>query len=71
MYKKLTIIFKNNPNSDDEFDGGTYSVDYENASIQITNEHILVNLKKKSESGEEYVMGFVHPIKSIVSYKGI
>ena len=41
MYKNLTIIFKNNPDSEDDFDG-TYSVDYERASFQVTNQHFIL-----------------------------
>jgi|LakMenE18May11ns_1017448.scaffolds.fasta_scaffold9887265_2 hypothetical protein len=71
MYKELTIIFKNNPDSDDEFDGGTYSITYEKAAFQISGDYMVLHLQKEDEYGNGFVQGHVLPIKSIKSYKGI
>ena len=68
MYKNLTIIFKNNPDSEDDFDG-TYSVDYERASFQVTNQHFILHLQKEDEGGNPFVEGNIFNIKSIKSYK--
>jgi hypothetical protein len=71
MYKELTIVFKNNPDSDDEFDGGTYSVTYEKAAFQISGDYMILHLQKEDESGNAYVQGNIFSIKSIKSYKGV
>lgn len=65
VYSKLTLILRNNPESYDEFDGGTYSVDYKNASFHLSNEHMIVNVHEGNE-----VVGEIIPIKSIKNYKG-
>lgn len=70
MYKELTIIFKNKPDNEDEFDGGTYSVTYEKAAFQISGNYMVLHLQKENDKGEGYVEGHVLPINSIKSYKG-
>lgn len=64
IYQKITLILKNNPDSYDEFDGGTYSLDYDNASYQLSNEHMVI---KKFEGDD--VIGDIIPIKTIKNFK--
>ena len=64
VYQKLTVILRNNPDSYDEFDGGTYNVDYNNASYHLTNEHMVIMLHK-----DDGVIGEIIPIKSIKNFK--
>jgi hypothetical protein len=69
MYKKLTIIFKNDPNSMDDFDG-TYSVNYEKASFQVSGDNFILHLQKEEKNGDSYVEGHIFPLKMIKNYKG-
>lgn len=71
MYKELTIIFRNNPNSDDDFDGGTYSVTFEKAAFQISGDYMVLHQQKEDEAGNGYVHGQIFPVKTIKSYKGV
>jgi hypothetical protein len=64
VYQKLTLILRNNPDSYDEFDGGTYNVDYNNASYYLTSDHMVITLHK-----EDSVVGEIIPIKSIKNFK--
>lgn len=65
MNKKLTIIFKNNPNSNDDFDGGTYDVTYDNSSFYISGDYMVI----ESTSGENTINGNIFHIKTIKSYR--
>jgi len=70
MYKKLTIVFKNNPNSVDEFDGGTYTVTYENTSIVVSGDYLVLTTQEQDEKGDGYVQGKIHHLKEVLSYRG-
>lgn len=65
-YKNLTILFKNNPNSDDEFEGGTHKVDFSDAVLMIAGEHLVVT--EHSEDGNS-ITGQVFPLNTVHSYK--
>jgi hypothetical protein len=71
MYKELTVIFKNSPDDEDDFGGGTHSVTYEKAAFQISGDYMVIHLQKEDEGGHGYVQGHIFPIKTIKSYKGI
>jgi hypothetical protein len=71
MYKELTIIFKNNPDNYDDFDGGTHSVTYEKAAFQLAGDYMVLHLQKEDDAGNGYVEGHILPINSIKSYKGV
>jgi len=64
-YKNLTILFKNKINQD-QWDGGTYTVDYSNVVISITGDHLI--LTEHSEDGLS-ITGTVLPLNTIISYK--
>ena len=64
-YKELTILFKDNPNSDDEF-GGTHKVVFSNVSITITGDYCVV----EEETSEKFIVGNLHPLNTIISYIG-
>ncbi len=69
-FDKIKIIFKNIPDSDDDFDGGTHDIVYGKGSIIFTNEHLVLELapKKNEESNQQKVTGHVFPIKTIKNY---
>jgi len=64
-YKELTILFKDNPNSDDEF-GGTHKVVFSNASITITGDYCVVGV----ETNKKSVVGKIYHLNTIISYIG-
>ena len=70
VYKELTIIFRDSTNMDDEF-GGTYKTTYKNVSLQITNQHMILDIHKKNEDGDTYIESHVFNLESIKSYKRI
>ena len=59
----ITVIFKDDPNSDEDF-GGTHSITYEKSTHQFTTEHMIIFTHK-----DGFVEGQVFPIKSIKSFK--
>jgi len=70
MYEKLTIVFKNNPNSEDEFDGGTHTITYENTNIMVSGDYLVLSIQKQDEKGNGYIQGKIHHLKEVLSYKG-
>jgi len=71
MYKKLTIVFKNKPNSDDEFDGGTHIISYDDASITVSGDYLVISIQNTDENGNGVVEGKIHHLREILSYKGM
>jgi len=65
-YKEIIIIFKNNLESDDIFDSGSYSVSYENVDYKIEGDYLILEVNKESE-----IEGHVLPLKSVINYKVI
>lgn len=65
-YKEIIIIFKNNSNSDDIFESGSYSVSYENVDYKIEGDYLILEIHKG-----ETIEGHVLPLKTIINYKVI
>jgi hypothetical protein len=65
-YQNLTVLFKNNPNSDDGLDGGTHKLEFVNAVIMITGNHLVIT--EHSEDGES-ITGQVFGLNTVHSYK--
>jgi hypothetical protein len=65
-YKSLSILFKNNPNSEDGLEGGTYKVDFNDAVLMITGEHLVIT--EHSEDGNT-ITGQVFKLNTVHSYK--
>jgi hypothetical protein len=63
-YKEITILFKNDPNSHDVFDTGSYSVTYENVGCQINGDYFVLEVIKENE-----IEGHILPLKTIINYK--
>lgn len=63
-YKVITILFKNDPNSYDVFDTGSYSVTYENVGYQINGDYFVLEVIKENE-----IEGHILPLKTIINYK--
>ena len=64
VYKELTVLFKNNPNSEDEFEGGTHKVVFNSASFSISGEYLVVD-----EYNDETITGQVFRLNTVHSYK--
>ena len=67
QYKELfniTLVIKNNPNDEDGFDSGTYTVDFKNSSMVFNGNNMVIETKN-----EDSVIGQVFNLKSIESYK--
>ncbi len=65
-YSRLTVLFKNNPEALDDFDGGTHAIDYHNCTLMVAGEHLII--AEHSEDGAT-VEAKIFPIKTISSYK--
>jgi hypothetical protein len=65
-YKKLTILFKNDPNSEDGLDGGTHRLVFNNTVLMLSGEHLVVT--EHSEDGDS-ITGQVFPLNTVHSYK--
>ncbi len=65
LKKNITIVFKNNYNNDDEFGGGTYSVEYDSAEIKFKGEYLLLSTLLSDSS----IKTEVHPLKTIKAFK--
>lgn len=63
-YKKLTVLFKNNPNSEDVLEGGTHKVEYNDAFIRITENHVIIE-----EYVDNTITGQVFDLNTLHSYK--
>ena len=59
----ITLIIKNTPYDDDEF-GGTYKLDFENASYRIDGGHMIIEVLRDGD-----IIGQVFELKTIKSYK--
>jgi hypothetical protein len=67
QYKELfniTLVIKNDPNDEDGFDSGTYTVDFKNSFMTINGNSMVIETKN-----EDNVIGKVFNLKSVESYK--
>jgi hypothetical protein len=64
-YKNLSVLFKDNPHSEDEF-GGTHKVDFTNAVLMISGDHLIIT--EHVEDGSS-ITGKIFPLNSVDSYK--
>lgn len=65
-YKNVTVLFKNDPNSEDGLDGGTHRVEFNDAVLMITGDHLVVT--EHSEDGNS-ITGQVFSLNTVHSYK--
>lgn len=61
---KIVLLIKNDPYGDDEFDGGTYKLDFENSVYRISGNNMIIETKKS-----ENIIGQIFDLKTIKSYK--
>jgi len=64
IHKEIIIIFKNNLNSMDLFEGGSYTLSFNNCSYNISGDHYILE-----QHNEDSVEGYVFPLKSIINFK--
>jgi len=67
QYKELfniTLVIKNDPNDEDGFDSGTYTVEFKNSFMTINGNSMIIETKN-----EDNVIGKVFNLKSVESYK--
>ncbi len=65
MYNfNITLIIKNTPYDDDDFGGGTYKLEFENAFHRIDGGYMIVE-----QLIEGNIVGQVFELNSIKSYK--
>ena len=64
MKEKIIIVFKSSWAVEDEFEGGTYTIEYENSEIDFKGENLLLT----THDGE-YIKTEVHPLKTIKAFK--
>lgn len=62
----ISLIIKNNPNTEDEFSSGTYKLDFEKSYYTITNGYMIIESHNKDTKS---VIGQTFELKSIKSYK--
>jgi hypothetical protein len=60
----ISLIIRNNSDFDDDFTSGTYKLDFTNSNYRITGDYFIIETKK-----DEELLGSIHPIKTIKSYK--
>jgi hypothetical protein len=60
----LTVVFKDDPDSDDEF-GGTHVINYNDSTHKFTSEHMII----LSHMPDNSIEGQVFPIKAIKSFR--
>lgn len=65
-YKNLTVLFKNNPHSEDEMDGGTHTIKFTDVVLMLSGDHLV--LTEHAEDGQS-ITGKVFPLNTIHSYK--
>ena len=61
---KITLIIKNDPHDSDEFNGGTYKLDFEHSNYRIEGNNMIIEVRK-----DDTIIGQVFDIKTIKSYK--
>ncbi len=61
---KIKLIIKNNPHDDDEFGGGTYTLEFEDSFYRVDGGYMIVETKKGDD-----IIGQIFELKSIKSYK--
>jgi len=66
-YKNLNVLFKDNPNSEDEF-SGTHKVNFQNAMLIISGGYLVIT--EHTEDGSS-ITGKVFPLNSVESYKAV
>ena len=66
LYKEIIIIFKNNSDSEDIFESGSYSVSYENVVYRIEGDYLILEIDKGGT-----IEGHILPLKTIINYKVI
>jgi hypothetical protein len=64
-YKNLTVLFKDNPHSEDEF-SGTHKVDFKNAVMMISGNHLVITEHNEDSTA---ITGKVFSLDSVESYK--
>jgi len=64
IHKEIIIIFKNNVNSMDLFESGSYTLSFKNCSYTISGDHYVL----EQHNGDN-VEGYVFPLKSIINFK--
>ena len=60
---KLKLIIKNDP-YDDDFDSGTYKLEFEDSFYRIDGGYMVIETKKEND-----IIGQVFELKTIKSYK--
>lgn len=61
---KISLIIKNNPYDDDDFNGGTHKLDFENSFYRILDNNMVIETRK-----DDTIIGQVFDLKTIKSYK--
>jgi hypothetical protein len=64
-YKNLSVLFKDNPHSEDEF-GGTHKVGFTNAAMMVSGDYLIIT--EHNDDGES-ITGKVYPLNTVDSYK--
>jgi hypothetical protein len=59
----LKLIIKNDPYNDD-FDTGTYKLEFENSFFRIDGSYMIIETKKEND-----IIGQIFDLKTIKSYK--
>jgi hypothetical protein len=65
-YKNLSVLFKDNPYSEDEF-GGTHLVDFKNAKLTISGDHLIIT--EYNEDDDSSITGKLYKLNTLDSYK--
>jgi hypothetical protein len=60
----ITIIIKNTPTNDSDFNIGTYKLDFKNSFCRVDGGYMVVETR-----GEDSIIGQVFDLKLIKSYK--
>ena len=63
-YKNLTVLFKDDPNCEDDI-CGTHKVEFRDAVLVLSGDHLIITEHNKDGS----IIGRVFPLKMVDSYK--
>lgn len=60
----ITLVIKNDPNDEDGFDSGTYTVEFKDSFMVVNGGNMIIETKNKDS-----VTGQIFNLKTIKSYK--
>ena len=66
-YTNLSVLFKDNPHSEDEF-SGTHLVDFKNAELTISGNYLIIT-EYEENNDDASITGKLYNLNTLDSYK--